>query len=326
MAYSSLARAMITMWNSHFSKTIFEREDGTNARLNVVKMFDLSPTTRNSNKKLGISEYKQPNANVLYPSKDGIKIAASIWLNDKPSTKWIVGIHGFNSSRFDVLYLTWHYRQLGYNIITFDFRNHGGSEVDVVSWGLREKWDLIATVEWLTKNYKVSEIGLIGTSMGGFTLNHFMLTETELIKKANIRWGIADSAYMSVPMLLERMITNNSPKMFEGYAKEVLNDMMAIYREEYGVDLTGLGFINLIEPKKTYIPMLYFHNRYDRVTDYLDSFRMCDIKNNIENDTKNEVKIFDDGYHHTKSLIEFEEEYKKISLKFVKKHQLPEEK
>jgi hypothetical protein len=78
MAYSNLARAMIAMWNSHFTKTIFERQDGTNLKLNLVKLFDLSPVTRNSNKKLGIFQYKTPNASFMVPSKDGTKIAGSI--------------------------------------------------------------------------------------------------------------------------------------------------------------------------------------------------------------------------------------------------------
>jgi hypothetical protein len=48
---------------------------------------------------MGIKEYKAPTLNVNFPATDGNKIAASIWLNDKPSNKWIVGVHGFNSSR-----------------------------------------------------------------------------------------------------------------------------------------------------------------------------------------------------------------------------------
>jgi hypothetical protein len=41
-------------------------------------MFDLSPMTRNSNKKMGIKEYKAPTLNVNFPATDGNKIAASI--------------------------------------------------------------------------------------------------------------------------------------------------------------------------------------------------------------------------------------------------------
>lgn len=319
MEDSSLARAMITMWNSHFSPTIYRRDDGKDVKLNMVKMFNWNPTNYNSNLKLNIN-YKNPNTNVVIPSKDGLRIAASIWLNDQPTDKWIIGLHGFNSSRFDVLYLTWHYRDLGYNIITFDFRNHGASESDAVTWGYKEKWDLMAVMEWLIKAYEVSEIGLIGTSMGGFTLNYFMLTEPGLAKKAKVSWGIADSPYMSAPDLLKRMVTRNAPKIFENLANETLRIMIEIYRNDYGVDLTKLNFADLIAPEEKHFPILYIHNRWDRVTDYLDSFRMWKIKNNMEKTDENEIKIFD-GKHHTKALIEFTEEYKEISRAFVEKHQ-----
>ncbi|ATZ16509.1 alpha/beta hydrolase family protein [Entomoplasma freundtii] len=316
---SVLARGFINLWNNHFSPTIYRREDGRDAKLNVVKMFNWNPTNFNSNAKLKIAD-KEPNANIFIPSKDGIKLGTSIWLNDKPTNKWIVGIHGYNSSRFDVLYLTWHYRDLGYNIITFDFRNHGASDNDAVTWGYKEKWDLIAVIEWLIKAYKVEEMGLIGTSMGAFTLNYFMLTEPELIKKANIRWGISDSGYMAVPKLLQRMVSNNSPRFLDRVTSNTLKVMMNIYKKEYGVDFSKLDFISLIKPGEYHPPVFYVHNRGDRITDYLDSFRMWKIKNNLEETEDNEVFIFD-GRHHTKALVEYTDEYKDLTLKFVQKHQ-----
>ncbi|ATG97483.1 alpha/beta hydrolase family protein [Mesoplasma lactucae] len=313
----TLAKIMVNMWNTHFSTPIYVNKDGDSVRLNLIKMFDFSPVTRNSNKKMDV-DYKSPSLNVTFPSLDQNKIAASVWLNDKPTNKWIVGCHGYNSNRFDVLYLTWHYRALGYNILTFDFRNHGQSGIDVVTWGYKEKWDLIAAIKWLMESYTIDHIGLVGTSMGGFTLNYFMLTEPELIKQANIIWGVSDSAYMSVPKLLERMIADNSASFFEGYANEVLSQMLMIYKNEYGVDLSGLDFTKLIQADNMRFPILYIHNRYDKVTDYLDSFRMWTEKNNIEHSVQNHLRIYD-GYHHTKALIEYKENYIETSLDFVKK-------
>ncbi|PPE05454.1 alpha/beta hydrolase [Williamsoniiplasma lucivorax] len=316
---SSFARTMINMLNSHYSPTVYRREDGRDIRLNIIKMFNLNPVNFNSNKKLNIDYWKLTN-NVTFASKDGIKIAASVCLNEKPSNKWIVAMHGYNSSRFEVLYLVWHYRELGYNIITFDFRNHGASENDAVTWGFKEKWDMIATIEWLISAYQVDEMGLIGTSMGGFTLNYFSLTEPELIKKANIRWGISDSAYMSAPKQLEKIVYENSPKILKNFGKETLKNMMKIYEKEYGADLTNLDYLSMIKPKEKHFPILYIHNRGDRITNYLDSFRMWNTKNNLEETTINELIIFD-GTHHTKAMIEHTKEYKEKSLLFVRKHE-----
>ncbi|AGJ90779.1 alpha/beta hydrolase [Mycoplasma putrefaciens] len=320
--YSNIARAMIVMWNSKFSKIIYKRQDGFSINLNPIKLFSwLNPINRNSNKRLRINEYKTPDISFFTSSCDGLKIAGSIWLNHNKSDKWIIGAHGYNSNRIEVLYLLWHYRQLGYNIITFDFRNHGASDGELTTWGYQEKQDLKAIINWLIEKYKVATLGLVGASMGAFTINYFLLTELELIKKANIKWAVSDSSYMSAKHLLRKMVNDNSPKFLHGIGNEVLNDILMIYKDEYKVDLSELNFTTLIEPSKQYIPVLYFHNRYDKVTNYLDSFKMCRIKNSVENSDKNQVKIYDDGIHHTKSIIEYEDDYISRSLNFVRRNE-----
>jgi len=79
---------------------------------------------------------------------------------------------------------------------------------------------------------------------------------------------------MSAPKLLKKMITDNFPDFFEGTATETLKSMMQIYKNEYGADLSVLDFSNLIQVDQKAFPILYVHNRKDKVTDYLDSFRM----------------------------------------------------
>lgn len=321
--YSSIAKAIINMWNSSFTKTIFERQDAINVKFNFVKTFNsFNPTNRNSNKKLKIKEYKKPSGNTIITSKDGIKIVGSVWLNPKVSDKWVIGIHGFNSSRFDVLYLTWHYRLLGYNILTFDFRNHGASDRDIVSWGYKEKWDLMAVINWLSSNYRISEIGLVGTSMGAFTAHYMLFSEQDFVKQNKIRWLVSDSAYMSVSNMIKDMVSDNAIKLFESYANSILEDIFMIYKKEYDVDFAKLDFIKLIQKDQKYIPVMYIHNRFDRVTSFLDSFKMHDIKNNIEHNDKNELIIYDEGYNHTKSIIKFTNDYISRTLKFVEKHQI----
>ncbi|ADK69713.1 alpha/beta fold hydrolase [Mycoplasma mycoides subsp. mycoides] len=320
--YPNLAKTMINMWNSRFSKIIHKRDEGFAINFSPIKIFSfLNSINRNSNKKLKIKEYKNPNLNFWIYSLDNTKLAASIWLNEKQSNKWVIGVHGYNSNRLEVLYLVWHYQSLGYNILTFDFRNHGISDSNCITWGYKEKWDLISVVNWLIKHYDVELIGLVGTSMGAFTTNYFLLTENELIKKANIKWAISDSSYMSVKNLLQRMIKDYSPKFLSNLSKDVLDDILEIYKNEYEVDLTKLDFVDLITINTTYIPVLYIHNRLDKVTSYLDSFRMYQMKNNIENSFDNQIEIYDHGSHHTKSIIEFENEYITKSLNFVKLHQ-----
>jgi hypothetical protein len=55
------------------------------------------------------------------------------------------------------------------------------------------------------------------------------------------------------------------------------------------------------------------------VTDYLDSFRMWNEKNNVEQTDQNWVRIYE-GKHHTKSLIEFKKNYLELTTSFVVKN------
>lgn len=54
-----------------------------------------------------------------------------------------------------------------YNLVLFDFRNHGQSEASPTTMGLLERLDVRAVVDWLEARKRPSSIGLLGVSMGG---------------------------------------------------------------------------------------------------------------------------------------------------------------
>ena len=54
-----------------------------------------------------------------------------------------------------------------YNLVLFDFRNHGQSSGDVTTLGVREARDLKAVVDWLERAKAPSSIAVLGVSMGG---------------------------------------------------------------------------------------------------------------------------------------------------------------
>jgi uncharacterized protein len=57
----------------------------------------------------------------------------------------------------------------GYNLVMFDFRNHGQSSGDVTTLGVREVRDLQAVLDWLEQRKSPSSIAVLGVSMGGAT-------------------------------------------------------------------------------------------------------------------------------------------------------------
>jgi fermentation-respiration switch protein FrsA (DUF1100 family) len=56
-----------------------------------------------------------------------------------------------------------------YNLVLFDFRNHGQSSGENTTLGVREQLDLEAVLDWLERTKAPSSIAVLGVSMGGVT-------------------------------------------------------------------------------------------------------------------------------------------------------------
>ena len=56
-----------------------------------------------------------------------------------------------------------------YNLVLFDFRNHGQSSGEVTTLGVREVHDLQAILDWLERTKAPPSVAVLGVSMGGVT-------------------------------------------------------------------------------------------------------------------------------------------------------------
>jgi alpha/beta superfamily hydrolase len=54
--------------------------------------------------------------------------------------------------------------QLGYQVVTYDFRNHGSSDKSSFTFGKVEANDLEDVISWVQKFCPVSKVGLYGFS------------------------------------------------------------------------------------------------------------------------------------------------------------------
>jgi pimeloyl-ACP methyl ester carboxylesterase len=86
--------------------------------------------------------------------------------NAGPEAPTIVIAHGHGVNKSAVLSRA-EVLHADYNLVLFDFRNHGQSEEAVSTVGLRERLDLAAVLGWLEAEKGPSSIGLLGVSMGG---------------------------------------------------------------------------------------------------------------------------------------------------------------
>jgi pimeloyl-ACP methyl ester carboxylesterase len=103
-------------------------------------------------------------------ASDGVRIAG--WYipatNQAEAAPTVVLAHGNGKSKSEML--TWaEPLHADYNLVLFDFRNHGQSSGDRTTLGVREVRDLQAIVDWLERTKSPPSIAVLGVSMGGAT-------------------------------------------------------------------------------------------------------------------------------------------------------------
>lgn len=111
-------------------------------------------------------------------NKDGLKLQGRYRLQNEPTHKWIISVHGFKDDhRFMLPYIKAFYEK-GYNVFTQDNRAHGLSEGKYISMGWHDKDDVYEWMNYILEMDHEAQIVVHGISMGGATtmmlsgLNH----------------------------------------------------------------------------------------------------------------------------------------------------------
>lgn len=99
---------------------------------------------------------------------DGIRLAG--WYipaaSQNAAAPTVVLAHGSGKTKSEML--SWaEALHADYNLVLFDFRNHGQSSGESTTLGVREARDVQAVVDWLERTKSPPSIALLGVSMGG---------------------------------------------------------------------------------------------------------------------------------------------------------------
>jgi pimeloyl-ACP methyl ester carboxylesterase len=103
----------------------------------------------------------------------GLVLHATIFrplLINKNNDKVVIFCHGLTNNRWSLFYTMHLALQRGYQIVSYDARNHGLSGQSFTALGQIEAYDLQDIIEYVKKNYQPEKIGLYGFSMGAATL------------------------------------------------------------------------------------------------------------------------------------------------------------
>jgi alpha-beta hydrolase superfamily lysophospholipase len=108
-------------------------------------------------------------ADIALTTSDGVRLAASYFPSQNRAT--IILLHGYKANRSTMLPIAIMLIRHGYGVIIPDFRGHGESEGQLITFGHDEVRDVEAAFQYLLTRSEVDpeRIGLLGNSMGSAT-------------------------------------------------------------------------------------------------------------------------------------------------------------
>ena len=161
---------------------------------------------------------------------------------------WTSDIHFLDQAKYLV--------EAGYSVLMYDMRNHGDSEqTDFVSWGVKERLDLLAAVQFVANhpNYSKASIGLLSICMGQAATVFAYGMEAELKQIENVK------AMISVQPLTYDFFVKAM-----GLPNFLVNAGNKYNKEKRNTDLTGDAFLPYV--KDISVPTLVIQNENDPMT------------------------------------------------------------
>ncbi len=189
----------------------------------------------------------------------------------------------------------------GFNVIMIDQRAHGKSGGSTITFGIKERYDALAWVEYANKRFGNVPVFLTGISMGGATV----LMASELDLPDNVVGIIADCAYSS------------PGEIIRGFCKNMGMPPRVVYPFAYlGALLFGGCVLNKTSAYKavqnTNIPILIFHGEDD-------SFVPCWMAKKVYDSCTSEHKFIHTfkGADHGMSYMSDNEKYESAYSDFT---------
>ncbi|MCA9253840.1 MAG: alpha/beta fold hydrolase [Phycisphaerae bacterium] len=191
---------------------------------------------------------------VAYPSRDGVRIAGW-YIPSEDSDRAVVLCHGMGADRTDMLDFALALHDGGYSVLMSDFRGHGASGGYTVSYGPKEKWDIISGVDYLKREHpdKSKHVFGVGWSMGAASLV-LAAANDERIE------GLYIDAVFASAMDMAKVLPSGAPPIY----RQVTPYTATVFAcAESGVNLFGLDITEAI--KQVNCPVMFVHGEEDKL-------------------------------------------------------------
>lgn len=245
----------------------------------------------------------RPYESITITSFDGSKLFARYY-HVADNVPVHIMFHGYKSSSIlDCSGMSHFAQQLGHNAIVVDQRSHGQSEGSVITFGIKERKDCQAWIQYAIKRFGNDvPIMLFGLSMGASTV--LMVNDLELPK--NVKGIIADCPYSSPKEIIMKV------------AKE-MHFPPHIMLPFVWLGGCLFGHFNLFESsaieaiKTSEIPILILHGNTDELVP-------CDMSRKMLLSGAKDITLeLFEGAGHGLSYIILPDKYEKTVVKFMKK-------
>lgn len=119
-----------------------------------------------------MSTFSMPFEHIRIPTRDGLTLDGWFVPESPESDRTIIVCHGAGANKGNFVWFLGPLAHQGYNVLFFDFRAHGGSEGRTTTYGIRERADVVAAVDWLerTRPRSARTIVGLGSSQGALAL------------------------------------------------------------------------------------------------------------------------------------------------------------
>lgn len=195
---------------------------------------------------------RQAHTRVYCRSFDKLKLSARYY--DCKSEKTVILFHGYRSSaKRDFSCAVKMYYEYGYNVLLVDQRSHGESEGRLITFGVKERRDVLSWVNYTLENTGASEIYLGGMSMGATTV----LLSAGLPLPENVKGIIADCGFTS-PVSIIKKVARQAFRINAGIFIPFMNLLCRIFG---GFSLYGVSTTEALADSK--IPVLFIHGMND---------------------------------------------------------------
>ena len=190
---------------------------------------------------------------VAVKSFDGLTLRGK-WVPAEKPKATIILFHGYHTHYIhDFAGIFSMYRSIGLNLLLVRQRSHGESEGKYITFGVRERKDVLSWVEFHNRTHGMDNVFLGGMSMGASTL----LFAAGAALPPNVRGITADCGFSSPAEILGHIVR----KDFHLPPKLVLPLMEVWARALGGFSLYECNSRNTLARSKT--PILFIHGKAD---------------------------------------------------------------